>query len=67
MKAIHPQLRDDLPGKIPKYIWRDGKQYFPMPELARLRGTSRQAASWWAHRHPEKTVQLGKHLYAETA
>lgn len=60
----HPQTRPDLPGALPPYVWRDGLQYFSMPELARRWGMTRQGASAWAHRHPDKTVRVGLHIYA---
>lgn len=61
---MHPALLQPEPGRIKGHIWRDGRQYFSMPELARRRACSRQAADRWAKRHPDKCVKVGKHTYA---
>lgn len=61
---MHPQTLPPLPGKHPPHIWRDGYQFWSLPELARRRGVSRQAASKWAQRHPELARREGKHTYA---
>lgn len=61
---MHPATLPQPTGTVKAWVWRDGLQYFSLPELARRRGSSRQAASKWATRHPEHVTRVGKHRYA---
>jgi hypothetical protein len=63
----HPATLPQPKGAIKPHVWRDGRQYFSMPELARRRGITRQAASKWARRPGREhlTIRIGSHTYAE--
>lgn len=65
---LPPQLREPQePGLVPPWIWRDGVQFFSLPELARRRQISRWAASKWARspsRRPGQVREHNGHVYA---
>ena len=65
MRPLHPALRPRPPGAIPAWIWRAGQRYISLPELARLRRSSRQAAAKYARRHPNLCLRNGSHTYVK--
>jgi len=53
--------------RLPRWVWRDGVQYYSLPELARLRKISRWGASKWARsprRREGQTIEVDGHVYA---
>lgn len=44
-------------------IERDGLTYYPLPALARRRGTTTVSASSWVRARPELTIVHGGHVY----
>lgn len=61
-----PRNRTSLPPNpraLLKAIERDGFTYYPLPELARRRGTTLQPAHEWARLRPELTIRHDGHVY----
>lgn len=50
-------------AKIPRHIWRNGAQYYSIPELAARRGVTYDVASNFALQRPHLTVSWGSHIY----
>jgi hypothetical protein len=61
---MHPALLPRLSGRVPRWVWHGGRQYYSMPELARLRNVTRWAAFKWATRRPYLCLEFNGHLYA---
>jgi hypothetical protein len=67
-QARRAELRKQRRRTMRPYIWWDGKKYFNMRELAKLRGTRTNTAREWAKRRPSlcRTRAIGRgkpHLY----
>jgi len=60
-----PLTKRGKPQRQPPTIWRDGREFCSLPELARRRGTSRWAASKLAKHHPEACTQHNGHTYCQ--
>jgi hypothetical protein len=61
-RKLRAALKREARLKKRACIWQDGRQYFSLPELAKMRGTSVGSARAWSRRRPSLTVMLGKHL-----
>jgi hypothetical protein len=57
----HPATYEKHVGKIPHYVWMDGRKCYSVPQLARLRRVSTWAARKWAKRRRHTIV--GGHLF----
>lgn len=60
---LHPQILPDPPGKIPAYLWRNGRLFYPIPHVARIRQCSRQAVYKWARNNPDVCYDHNGHTY----